>query len=145
MKNWRWEDRLELEFLLRSQYCTRKYLNLTFSERDWFGNQLPLIKELLGNLHFVEHLPRKPKKQERIRGYRDHGTLKPPHRWLERFDWSFNLQHVVEESRRKLFLSLLDYLESTTIRVKDPPQKNPVRGLIEEIYEEFKKQDFRSY
>jgi len=143
MRSWKWEDRLEVEFLLISQENLQKYLNLTFSERDWFGNQLPRILKMQENLHFVVYSPPKIKRQERIRGYRDHGTLKPPHRWLERFDWSLNLLHVKVEARRKLFKECLTYLETTESLMEYSDK--PFRRLIEEILRLFNEQDFRTF
>lgn len=44
--------------------------------------------------------PRKAKKGDRIRGYRDHGTCRPSHKWLPKYPFSPSTVWNLEESKR---------------------------------------------
>lgn len=46
--------------------------------------------------------PRKARRTQRHRGYRDHGSARPPHRWKPKFDISFTeQQNRIEEERKR--------------------------------------------
>jgi hypothetical protein len=104
--------------------------NLIFgkSDRDFFGNFLPRVKSVAGNLQFLTRYPNRAVEKVRRRGYRDHGSCRPESRWLPSFDWSFTeVQNRLEESKtfRNRILSnvlkegatkwILNYHERVTI------------------------------
>jgi len=103
LKHFEPEKRVLLELYLFSRISAERACSLNFSERDWFGNQIPAIRNELEVLQLEIRLPTSPLHQERIRGYRDHGTLRPPHQWLEKFDWSLNQEFERIEREREYF------------------------------------------
>jgi hypothetical protein len=48
--------------------------------------------------------PARAKRGQRIRGYRDHGTSRPRHKWTPRFDFSLTRQQWSEEQLQRLDL-----------------------------------------
>jgi hypothetical protein len=79
------------------------YESWPFSSREIKGiiNDIQLQRKL--RRRFYQKLrPRKVRRTERHRGYRDHGTLRPADRWLPSFDWSYTeLQNRIEEERER--------------------------------------------
>jgi len=74
------------------------------SARWLFGHFLPKIRESLQKIKLVHIRPSDVCKPQRIRGYRDHGTLLPESKWEEHHDVSFTEEqrqleaddHIVE-------------------------------------------------
>jgi hypothetical protein len=90
----------DLRLLLISKEFSVLSLSRKLSERDFFGNWKREMVILLRELSFVLSGPPKARRTIRRRGYRDHGTLRPPHRWLPDSDWSFDaIQRQIEEDR----------------------------------------------
>jgi len=52
--------------------------------------------------------PAKAKKGQRIRGYRDHGTSRPGHKWLPRFDFSLSREQWSKEQLREIDLEFYE-------------------------------------
>jgi hypothetical protein len=52
--------------------------------------------------------PARAKRGQRIRGYRDHGTCRPSHKWIPRFDFSLTRQQWSKEQLRKLDLEFYE-------------------------------------
>jgi hypothetical protein len=48
--------------------------------------------------------PKRAKRGQRIRGYRDHGTCRPSHKWLPRYDFSLTRQQWSKEQLQELDL-----------------------------------------
>jgi hypothetical protein len=48
--------------------------------------------------------PARAKRGQRIRGYRDHGTCRPGHKWLPRFDFSLTREQWSREQLQRLDL-----------------------------------------
>lgn len=111
------KQKIELEILISSKEICEVYLYETkrYSGREIFGNILGNeLKECLKRLKIKRNIPRKPKKQERHRGYRDKGSLRPDHLWLEKYDFSLteyqNLLEKKSDLHRKLTTELLQIL-----------------------------------
>jgi hypothetical protein len=97
------DDLIELEVLLRSRVACYELICLQYSERDWFGNFQKKVIQARTSLRVLlstdSRVP--PRKKTRRRGYRDHGTLRPSHKWLPKGDWSLTeLQLQIEEQRQ---------------------------------------------
>jgi len=52
--------------------------------------------------------PARVKKGQRIRGYRDHGTCRPSHKWLPRFDFSLTREQWNKEQLQKIDLEFYE-------------------------------------
>jgi hypothetical protein len=46
--------------------------------------------------------PKRAKRGQRIRGYRDHGTCRPSHKWLPRYDFSLTRKQWSKEQLQEL-------------------------------------------
>jgi hypothetical protein len=76
------------------------YVSRNLSERDFFGNFLKRVKEILKTLRTTLWKPARARRIIRHRGYRDKGSLRPSHRWMETRDFSFTeKQNQIEEDR----------------------------------------------
>lgn len=87
------KQKLEIQVLLCSQEFCSKYLFLTtrYSGNEIFGNFLKNdMLDLLKVLKVRRKVIRPPKRKVRRRGYQDHGSRRPDHKWLPRFDYSFS-------------------------------------------------------
>ena len=99
-------DLLEESDLATKVACTAKagaieILQSNFSERDFFGNFLPLVARLMSQLKFIFLKQRRNKRILRRRGYRDHGTLRPTSSRTPTQDWSLTeAQNQIEEARQ---------------------------------------------
>jgi hypothetical protein len=99
------KQKLELEILNSSKEICEFYLYETerYSGREIFGNILGNeLKESLRKLKIKKNIHRKPKRKIRHRGYRDKGSLRPDHLWIERYDSSFNEYQIKLEKKRYL-------------------------------------------
>jgi len=135
------ERRIEIELLLHSVTAAERYCVLSFSERDWYGNQIPLLKNELSSLQLRTFKTAPGKHQERIRGYRDHGTLRPSHKWLERFDFSFTEEQARIDRERQFFQdsvrSLITYLEQVDTSKVDTSLKEMIKETWKERLEDY--------
>lgn len=108
-QNFHWlneKQQIELQILLSSKDMCESYLFLTerYTGSEIFGNILGNdLVDLQRHLKFRKVVPKVPKRKIRRRGYRDHGTLRPSHLWLETYDYTFTSEHF----RRKRHLELL--------------------------------------
>lgn len=97
------KQKLELSILLSSKEICYFYLYETerYSSRELFGNILGnQLSDLLRTLKIREKVILKPRKVQRHRGYRDKGSRRPEHQWLESFDFSFTeYQNKLEKKR----------------------------------------------
>jgi len=95
--------------------------------RWFYGHFSQALVEVLSKLEYRrERLPH-PKKGDRIRGYRDHGTLNPPHKWIECTDESFTIEQVriEEEDEVALTLSFSELLHFQSTRKTEDPSVDP--------------------
>lgn len=70
------------------------------------------IERVISNVSLKWIVPRKPKVPRRHRGYRDHGTLRPDSKWVERFDAQFvEMQAELEKQ-----YSVYQQVEQTLVR-----------------------------
>lgn len=58
------------------------------------------INSVLSKLHFRYLSTKKPRRLVRHKGYRDHGTLRPQHRWLPSSDYHLTEEQVEIEAQR---------------------------------------------
>jgi hypothetical protein len=104
------KDSLELALLLNSKQDCLIYLTHRYHEREFFGNFLPLVKQIAERLRFLTLEPNRAKRKVRHRGYRDHGSCTPNHRWLPKADYSFTegMNRIEQERARqaKIFSNL---------------------------------------
>jgi hypothetical protein len=107
------EERGILNILLKSKAHMLLYI-IESSEfknpREFFGS----ILEYRGKMEKWQlyiFRPRKAKKQTRRRGYRDHGSLKPTHKWSETHDWTLTEKQQEIEESREIIKDTLDFLE----------------------------------
>jgi hypothetical protein len=73
-----------------------------YHPREIYGNLIPGWLELLSRLESV-HVSQRTRivKPQRKRGYQDHGSRRPPEKWMETHDWSFyELQCQIEKNRK---------------------------------------------
>jgi hypothetical protein len=66
--------------------------------------------------------PARAKRDQRIRGYRDHGTCRPSHKWLPRFDFSLTRQQWSEEQLQKLNLDFYEIFLSRPFKLCFSPR-----------------------
>ena len=123
------------EFLTNSekislyQLVLRERLHLDqswpFPRREILGilNDTNISNKLLKRF-YQRRRPRKVKRQERIRGYRDHGTLRPAHEWKPRHDFTLTELHQKIERQRKYTKDLLAFVRKgkQPIAVEDFPE-----------------------
>jgi hypothetical protein len=58
-----------------------------YSERELFGNYLGQIENSLKKVILRDRRKQKVTKPQRKRGYNDHGSMRPSHRWLPDLIW----------------------------------------------------------
>lgn len=109
---------LELRILQSSKENMIKYLYDTkrYSSFEIFGNFLRNdLKDLQKNLKFYRIKYSIPREPIRRRGYKDKGSRRPSHLWLEQFDFSFTEQQNVKEKENfklnKLIQRILSIIE----------------------------------
>lgn len=102
---------LEVRLVCSSKFAAVEYMQTYYSNRDFFGNFLPLIVRLVSKLKFSVVNQAKARPTQRRRGYRDHGTLPDPSVTARRAsynDWSVvDEQQEIEFSRQ----ATEDYLQ----------------------------------
>jgi hypothetical protein len=99
------KQRIEIQLLLESKEIMEIYLFETkrYTGSEIFGNILGNdLKDLLKFLKLRRNLKSKPKRVQRHRGYRDHGSRRPDHQWLPREDYSFTEYQNLKERKLKL-------------------------------------------
>jgi hypothetical protein len=99
------KQRIEIQLLLESKEIMEIYLYETkrYTGSEIFGNILGNdLKDLLKYLKLRRNLKSKPKRVQRHRGYRDHGSRRPDHQWLPREDYSFTEYQNLKERKLKL-------------------------------------------
>lgn len=117
------QERINLWKLLQ-----RKPYHLTgewpFSYREVTGilNDSVVARKVLKRL-YQKHRPRSPRRTERHRGYRDHGTLRPAHCWLPKEDYTLNEnQKRIEDARKRAHkLYLLVCEDKSPVAIEDFP------------------------
>lgn len=99
------KQRIEIQLLLESKEIMEIFLYETerYSGSEIFGNFLGNdLKDLQKSLKLRKNRSFKPKRIQRHRGYRDHGSRKPDHKWLPREDFSFTEYQNLKERKLKL-------------------------------------------
>lgn len=95
---------VDLAVMLSSKEECLTLLLRSLSDDDFFGNFLPGVEKSASMLHYLTLYPKRAKRAVRHRGYRDHGSCRPEHRWKPKEDWSLTeLQNRIE--RQKAFKS----------------------------------------
>lgn len=92
-----------LVFLLPCQRNTLRYLFGTVLDQQRIEFVIRSV-----SLIWIDH--RKPKQVRRHRGYRDHGTLRPSCKWIERHDLSFVEAQMALEDKRERYHSIVSVL-----------------------------------
>jgi len=106
---------LEDQFLLRQMLYSKAECLIFLLEtslwhsRDFFGNIVPMILSQLRKLSWKRTFLKRVKKPQRKRGYNDHGSKAPSHRWLPKFDWSLTEAQNEKEKMELTQLQTLDY------------------------------------
>lgn len=105
------EDRTVCEILLLSKAEALCWLIETnrFHTRDFFGNFLRQGLQALKSLK-VKRKSTKVVKGNRKRGYDDHGTLRPSHKWKPTSDWSLTEEQNEIERKRLSFKDTINFL-----------------------------------
>jgi hypothetical protein len=101
----------EVRGLLFSKEKMLAWVLASFSERDFFGNQVRSLKSTACRLHFYVQFPRQGKKKIRHRGYQDKGSCRPRDRWLPSRDLSLTEKNNQYENRkdfREMLLRMVD-------------------------------------
>lgn len=96
------EQSIVLRLLVRDQRIMLNYLRIFINSRELFGQILneDLRRALLSTRLKVEQGP--VRRKIRRKGYRDKGTWRPPHLWMESSDFSFNFEQSNLEKKRLL-------------------------------------------
>lgn len=115
------KQQIEISVLLSSKENMLKYLFLTkrYTSFEIFGNFLGNdIRDLLISLKFIPKVS-SVKRTSRRGGYQDHGSRRPPERWLPRDDFSLTEYQLQKEKKAylqtKYIRKLLIYLERQTL------------------------------
>lgn len=91
-----------------------------FSGNEVFGNLLGKdLTETLKVLKITRKVKRKPRKPIWRRGYRDHGSRRPLHRWLPSEDFSFDEYQVLLEKERELTNRLINRILTILEKISD--------------------------
>lgn len=77
---------------------TRHFFGFIQQETDWSKYRF----------HFVN--PKKPKNKVRKKGYQDHGSRRPDHKWLPKTDYTLDQLQLEIEQDRKFYLETLPAL-----------------------------------
>ena len=100
-EKWSDEEREEIALYLSSKASTLEMIFLHFSERDFFGNLVPLLERVCAQLEFTARKPGRVKRRVRRRGYNDHGSCKPYDKWTPSSDYSLTeMQNQIEQKRK---------------------------------------------
>jgi len=95
---------------LSSKAASFEILEKTLSDRDFFGNFLPMLKKILQRLKFFVLKEHRARRKEFRRGYRDHGTLRPKERWLPTNDYSLTEEQNQIEAERQAIYDAVQFL-----------------------------------
>lgn len=98
------KQKIEISLLLEEREICERYLyeSKRFTSEELFGNILGNdLEDLKGVLRISKKRKTKPKRKVRRRGYRDHGSKRPDHKWLPSFDESLTEMQLLKE---KIFL-----------------------------------------
>jgi hypothetical protein len=95
------QEQLEISLFLDYKVSALESTLSTMSDEDFFGNLLPLIRNLASRVTCRLVGPKPAKATVRRRGYQDHGSCKPKDKWLPTSDSSFTeLQWKIEQERQ---------------------------------------------
>lgn len=104
------KNRIRLSLILDSKVASQEVFLGIYSERDFYGNQLPRLLILLKKLEVVLFKIKRARKVIRRRGYRDHGTLRLDCRWTETADFTFTEAQLENERKNQELQDTLDFL-----------------------------------
>jgi hypothetical protein len=111
------ERSLELALYSSTEREMLSFVRKNINTRVLFGT---ILKEDLKNaLNEMELIPEKtssPKRKVRRKGYQDKGTWRPPHRWMETSDWTFNEIWTKREKQKLIFQFLFNAYRYTLSR-----------------------------
>lgn len=103
------DKRVAITSFLNNSFRFHSYLSKQ-NDRWLFGTFSEAIHRCVRSLRLHEVHKRKPQKGDRVRGYRDHGTLRPRHKWMESSDMSFTEKHN-EIEKEDHIAAVLTYTE----------------------------------
>lgn len=103
--------RMKVKLLLSHRSIAICYFAEQVSFRSLKGNIVTLWKNLLENLRLRFKKDREPRRKVRRRGYDDHGSLRPSHKWLPRSDFSLTEEQNLLEEDRETDESTIQILE----------------------------------
>lgn len=107
------EDKGILKILLKSKANMLLYI-IESSEfknpREFFGFLGSYQKEVR-RFQLYRFKPKKVVKPQRVRGYRDHGSMKPLHKWLPSRSDILTQQQIEKEDRDQTIIDTLNFLE----------------------------------
>jgi hypothetical protein len=100
------QERIELWKLVTRQTWFLTERGWPFTRREIMGIiSDPVVITKLGRRLYQKVRPKssRPRRVQRHRGYRDHGQLRPPHKWLPKTDFSLTeIQNKIELERERL-------------------------------------------
>jgi hypothetical protein len=105
------ENRVLMNLVLKNKALALIWITENYHERRFFGNVLKLLKQELESLTPILTKRKVPKRNQRRRGYQDHGTLRPLDRWREKHDWMFTEEQNRIEEERQVLLDTTNLLE----------------------------------
>jgi hypothetical protein len=81
-----------------------------YSDRKLFGTilQPERVERVVNQARLRLVQSHRAKRKIRHRGYRDHGTLRPPDQWTESSDWSFTEAQNLKEQKRIEYTDFVD-------------------------------------
>jgi glycine/D-amino acid oxidase-like deaminating enzyme len=94
-----------------SYAAAQEILLANYSIQDFLGNLLPTILRLLQIVRFSMVVPKRATSLVRRRGYRDHGSLRPSHQKLERFDAELTEEQLRIEADRQSRMDTDQFLQ----------------------------------
>ena len=109
------EERICLQVLIQKNFVKEVSIlpERPFSQRSIFGLLLnPQIQRKVLRRLFNRKRPNKVRRSQRVRGYRDQGTLRPSHNWLPESDYSLTEEHNRLEEDQEEAEMLLDFSQS---------------------------------
>lgn len=108
---------LELRLLVSSKENAMLWLRENYSSSVIFGTILfDDLQRAFSNTRCIIRGKGPVRRIQRKRGYRDKGTWRPPHRWIERDDISFRSQQMLIEKKR-LYITLVTQISLHRLRL----------------------------
>jgi hypothetical protein len=116
VKDFSKDDQILLQEFLGSFAKTKLFLQQTnlWTSNSWFGS-IARKEENLSKYFKVRVLKKKIKKTQRKRGYHDHGSVRPSHKWKPSSDWTLTAEQNRLESEEETLKDTLAFIEGMII------------------------------